>query len=201
MNELEKMEKGYLWGDTEEYLEDQRIAKDLVYDFNHSRPSEEAKRQEILKKLFKHVGEGVFIAQPMYLGRGCKVSIGDNCYINFNMTLVDDLDITIGDGCLFAPNVMITTTGHPADPELRKKGMYSFPVNIGNNVWIGMGAVILPGVTIGDNSIIGAGSVVTKNIPANVIAFGSPCRVIREFDERDKEYYFHNYRVADLPEE
>lgn len=201
MDELEKMRRGYLWGDTEQYLEESRIAKDLVYDFNHSRPTDVATREEIIHKLFKYVGEDVFIAQPMYLGRGCTVSIGKGTYINNGMTLVDDLDITIGEGCLFAPNVMITTTGHPADPELRKKGMYSFPVTIGDNVWIGMGAVILPGVTIGENSIIGAGSVVTKDIPANVIAFGSPCRVIREFNERDKEYYFHNYRVADLPEE
>lgn len=102
---------------------------------------------------------------------------------------------TIGKDCLFAPNVTITTTGHPAHPELRTKGMYSFPVTIGDNVWIGAGAIILPGVTIGDNSIIGAGSVVTKDIPANVIAFGAPCKVHREFNERDKEYYYRDYRL------
>ncbi len=201
MDELEKMAKGYIWADTEEYLADQRIAKDLVYDFNHSRPTDEAARQEIIRKLFKSVGENVFIAQPMYLGRGTQVTIGSNCYINFNMTLVDDYEITIGDNCLFAPNVMITTTGHAVDPELRKKGMYSFPVRIGNNVWLGMGAIILPGVTIGDNSVIGAGSVVTHDIPANVIAMGSPCKVVREIGERDKEYYYRNLRVADLPQD
>lgn len=195
MTEYEKMAKGYIWGDCEEYLEEQRVAKELLYDFNHSRPSESEKREEIAKKLFGHLEEDVFIAQPITLVRGSTVSIGARTYINSNLTLVDDYLITIGQDCLFAPNVTITTTGHPADPELRKTGMYSFPVTIGNNVWMGAGAIILPGVTIGDNTIIGAGSVVTKDIPANVIAFGTPCKVIREFNERDKEYYYKNYRV------
>lgn len=195
MTEMEKMAKGLLWGDTEEYLEEQRVAKELVYDFNHSRPSEQEKRAEIAKKLFGHIEEDVFIQQPLTLARGTLVSIGARTYINSNLTLIDDYKITIGKDCLIAPNVTISTTGHPADPEVRKMGMYSFPVTIGDNVWIGVGAIILPGVTIGDNSIIGAGSVVTKDIPANVIAFGSPCKVYREFNERDKEYYFHDYKL------
>lgn len=194
MTELEKMAKGYLWGDTDEYLEEQRIAKDLAYEFNHSLPSAQEKRDEIIHKLFGYVGENVFIQQPITLARGTTVSIGSGTYINSNLTLVDDYKITIGKDCLIAPNVTISTTGHPVHPELRTKGMYSFPVTIGNNVWIGVGAIILPGVTIGDNTVIGAGSVVTKDIPANVIAFGTPCKVIREFDEHDREYYFRNYR-------
>lgn len=192
MTEAEKMANGYLWVDTEEYLQEQARAKDLMYEFNQSRPSEVKKREEIVKKLFGYVGENVCIQQPITIARGSLVSIGADTYINSNLTLVDDYKITIGEGCLIAPNVVISTTGHPVDPVLRKKGMYSFPVNIGNNVWIGMGAMILPGVTIGDNSIIGAGSVVSRDIPANVIAFGAPCRVIREFNEHDKEYYFRD---------
>lgn len=195
MTEMEKMAKGYLWNDTEEYLEEQRIAKDLMYEFNQSRPSETAKREEIAKKLFGHVGEDVCIQQPITLARGKTVSIGEGTYINSNLMLIDDYKITIGKGCLIAPNVTISTTGHPLDPQLRKIGMYSFPVTIKDNVWIGMGVNILPGVTIGENSVIGAGSVVTKDIPANVIAIGSPCKVLREFNERDKEYYYHNYRL------
>ncbi len=195
MTEMEKMAKGYLWGDTEEYLEEQRIAKELAYDFNHCRPSEVEKRSEIAKKLFGYLGEDVFIQQPITIARGKTVSIGARTYINSNLVLVDDYKITIGKECLIAPNVTISTTGHAVDPELRKKGMYSFPVTIGDNVWIGAGAIILPGVTIGENSVIGAGSVVTKDIPANVIAVGAPCKVLREIGERDKEYYYRDYRV------
>lgn len=194
MTEMEKMAKGYLWHDTEEYLEDQRRARALLHEFNNSLPTETARRAEIIKQLFGEVGEHVFVAAPLMVARGSLVSIGAGTYINSNLTLVDDYRVTIGKGCLIAPNVTITTTGHPADPELRKKGMYSFPVTIGDNVWLGVGAIILPGVAIGDNSIIGAGSVVTRDIPANVVAFGSPCRVIREFNERDKEYYWRDYR-------
>lgn len=200
MTELEKMAKGYLWNDTEEYLEEQRRARDLLYDFNHSRPSEVEKREEIVKKLFGHVGENVFVAQPLMIARGSLVSIGDGTYINSNLTLVDDYKVTIGKNCLFAPNVTISTTGHPIDPELRATSMYSFPVTIGDNVWIGIGAIILPGVTIGDNSVIGAGSVVTRDIPANVVAVGSPCRVVREINERDREYYFCDRRFDAMEE-
>lgn len=194
MTEAEKMAKGYLWVDTEEYIKEQSIAKDLMYEFNHSRPSEVAKREEIMRKLFGYVGENVCIQQPITIARGRLVSIGANTYINSNLTLVDDYKITIGKDCLIAPNVVISTTGHPIEPSMRTKGMYSFPVTIGNNVWIGMGAMILLGVTIGDNSVIGAGSVVSRDIPANVIAMGAPCKVIREINDYDKEYYFRGYK-------
>lgn len=194
MTEAEKMAKGYLWVDTEEYIKEQSIAKDLMYEFNHSRPSEVAKREEIMHRLFGYVGENVCIQQPITIARGRLVSIGANTYINSNFTLVDDYKITIGKDCLIAPNVVISTTGHPIEPSMRTKGMYSFPVTIGNNVWIGMGAMILPGVTIGDNSVIGAGSVVSRDIPANVIAMGAPCKVIREINDYDKEYYFRGYK-------
>lgn len=195
MTEQEKMEKGYIWGDTEEYLQEQREARELLYDFNQSRPMELAKREEIAKELFGHVGENVFIQQPLELVRGKTVSIGSGTYINSRLTLVDDHTITIGEDCLIAPNVTISTTGHPIHPTLRKNGMFSFPVTIEDNVWIGAGAIILPGVTIGENSVIGAGSVVTKSIPANVVAVGAPCRVLRPISERDKEYYYHDRRV------
>lgn len=195
MTEMEKMAKGYLWGDTEEYLEEQRVKQELMYDFNHLRPSQSKEREEIMRKLFGHVGENVFVRPPVTLARGTLVSIGDGTWINSNLTLVDDYKVTIGKNCLFAPNVTISTTGHPAHPDLRTAGMYSFPVTIGDNVWIGSNVVILPGVTIGENSVIGAGSVVTKDIPANVIAFGAPCKVQREINDRDREYYYHDYRV------
>ena len=194
MTELEKMAKGYLWNDCDEYLEEQRIAKELVYDFNHARPSEFEKREEIAKKLFGHYGENVWINPPMTLVRGTTISIGDGCYFNSGTTFVDDYNIKIGNNVMFAPNVTVCTTGHPLDPEHRLDGMYSFPVTIEDGVWIGAGAIILAGVTIGKNSVIGAGSVVTKDIPANVLAVGAPCKVLREFNEHDKEYYFRQYR-------
>lgn len=201
MTELEKMAKGYLWNDCDQYLEEQRVAKELLYEFNHSRPSESEKRSEIMQKLFGHCGKDVWINQPMTLCRGTTISIGDNCYLNYGTTFVDDYTITIGNSVMFGPNVTICTTGHPLDPERRHLGMYSFPVTIEDGVWIGANAVILACVTIGKNSVIGAGSVVTRDIPANVLAVGSPCKVLRPFDERDKEYYFRDHRFADLPEE
>ncbi len=193
----ERMKKGYLWTDTGEYLEEQARAKDLMYEFNHTRPSEQAKRDEIVKELFGSVGDPVWIMQPITtLARGKTVHIGAGTYINSGLTLIDDYEIHIGEECLLATNVTICTTGHPVHPELRPNGeMYSFPVKIGNGVWIGAGAVILPGVTIGDHAVIGAGSVVTKDIPANVVAVGNPCRVMREITDRDKEYYYHDRRV------
>lgn len=192
----ERMKKGYLWTDTGEYMEEQARAKDLMYEFNHTRPSEEEKRNALIKEIFGSVGEPVWVMQPITLARGKTVHIGSGTYINSGLMLIDDYEIHIGENCLIATNVTICTTGHPVHPALRPHGeMYSFPVNIGNNVWIGANAVILPGVTIGDNAVIGAGSIVTKDIPANVIAVGNPCRVLREITDRDKEYYYHNLRV------
>lgn len=195
MTEIEKIEKGYLWEDTYEYMQEQMIAKELAYDFNNSRPSEEEKRNNILKKLFGSIGNNVVIQPPITLFRGSTVHIGDNSYINSNLTLVDDYIINIGKYCLIAPNVTITTTGHPIDPTLRKTKMYSFPINIEDNVWIGAGAIILPGITIGHNSVIGAGSIVTKDIPCNVVAFGNPCKVVREINDNDKKNYYKNYQI------
>lgn len=130
---------------------------------------------------------------------GSHVFLEDHFYANFNLTIVDDGEVYIGDQTMIGPNVTICTTGHPADPHYREMvAHYSLPIHIGKNVWIGSNAVILPGVTIGDHSIIGAGSVVTRSIPENVIAVGNPCRVSRSIGERDKEYYFRDLK-ADLP--
>ena len=124
---------------------------------------------------------------------------GDGVYANFGLTLVDDTHIYVGDNTLFGPNVTVATAGHPIQPELRRKAyQYNIPVHIGRNCWIGAGAVIVPGVTIGDNTVIGAGSVVTKDIPANVVAVGNPCRVMREIGERDDIRYYKDRRI-DVP--
>jgi galactoside O-acetyltransferase len=134
-------------------------------------------------------GENTYIEAPFYAnfgGRHCH--FGKNIYVNYNLTCVDDTHIYIGDYTMIGPNVTIATAGHPIEPELRRKGLqYNKPVHIGENCWIGAGAILLPGVTVGDNTVIGAGSVVTKDIPSNVVAVGNPCRVMRKADERDRK--------------
>lgn len=191
-----RMQNGWLWTDTGEYLAEQKRAKDLLWEFNQSKPSDEERRTEIARKLFGKIGAPVWIMQPLTLARGKTVTIGEGTYINSNLTLVDDYTITIGKNCLFAPNVTICTTGHPVHPKLREHGeMYSFSVTIGDGVWLGANVMILPGVTIGDNAVIGAGSVVTRDIPPMTIALGTPCRVVREITDRDLTYYYHDLRV------
>ena len=193
----EKMKNGMLYIDGGEGLdEERRRCKELLYDYNHTRPSEEGKMKDLLKKILGDMGENIWIEPPMHMAYGTNVHIGDYFYANFNLVIVDDIDVYIGDYVMIAPNVTITPTGHPVDSELRRPGtQFSIPVRIGNNVWIGSNAVILPGITIGDNSVIGAGSVVTHDIPENVVAVGNPCGVLRKIDERDKEYYYKNRRV------
>ena len=176
----ERKAKGLLWTDTEESGKAQIRARGLCYDFNHLRPEEQEKKRALLPEIFGRVGKDVWIEAPLTLAFGKTVTIGDGTYINSNLTLVDDYNITIGSGVLIAPNVTITATGHPVHYKLRPNGeMYSFEVVIGDNVWIGSNAVICPGVTIGAHSVIGAGSVVLNDIPADCIAAGNPCRVLR----------------------
>lgn len=170
-----------------------------LYDFNHTRPSESEKRQKMLKEMFAEIGEGCYIEPPFFSNFGGRhVHFGNNVYANFNLTLVDDTHIYIGDNTMIGPNVTIATAGHPIAPELREKGyQFNAPVKIGHNCWIGAGAVIVPGVTIGENSVIGAGSIVTRDIPDNVVAVGNPCRVLRKIGERDREYYFKDKKISD----
>ena len=197
MSMTERIKAGKLFTDMCEGLPEKRLrGKTLMYEFNHSHPSEVDKRESLIKEMFATVGENAWVDPPVYFSYGSNIHIGRNFYANFNLTIVDDYTVTIGDNVLIAPNVTLSVTGHPVHHELRKNGeMYSFPITIGNNVWIGSHVVINPGVTIGDNSVIGAGSVVTKDIPPNVVAAGVPCRIIREINDRDKQYYFKDYKV------
>ncbi len=197
MSMTERIKAGKLFTDMCEGLPEKRLrGKTLMYEFNHSHPSEVEKRESLIKEMFATVGENAWVEPPVYFSYGSNIHIGRNFYANFNLTIVDDYTVTIGDNVLIAPNVTLSVTGHPVHHELRKNGeMYSFPITIGNNVWIGSHVVINPGVTIGDNSVIGAGSVVIKDIPPNVVAAGVPCRVIREINDRDKQYYFKDYKV------
>lgn len=193
----EKIKNGMLYTDLGEGLDEERLhCKELLFDYNNTRPSESIKRKEMLKNILGKCGENIWIEPTLQMAYGKNTYIGENFYANFNLVIVDDFDVYIGDNVMIAPNVTITPTGHPVDPTLRKGGMqFSIPVKIGNDVWIGANVVILPGVTIGDNSVIGAGSIVTKDIPSNVVAVGNPCKVLREISERDKEYYYKNMKA------
>ena len=179
-----------------ELQEERDHCKEVIYDYNNTRPSESARRKELLKELLGSCGESVFIETPVHMSYGSHVHLGENFYANFNLILVDDGEIHIGDKVMIGPNVTLCTTGHPVYPLYREMAAhYSLPIHIGNNVWIGAHSVVLPGVTIGDNAVIGAGSIVTRDIPANVVAVGNPCRVMRAITEHDKEYYFRDLKV------
>ena len=196
MTMRERIASKRLWTDWCEGLPEDRLrGKEYMYEFNHTRPSEMDKRKELMQKMFGSFGGGT-IEPPIYFCYGSNVYIGHHFYAYFNLNLVDDYKITIGNWVKIAPNVTIAVTSHPLDPEARQRGgMFALPVVIGDNVWIGSGAIICPGVTIGENSVIGAGSVVTRDIPPNVIAVGNPCRVVREFNEHDKIYYYKDMKI------
>lgn len=186
----------YLPNDTA-ITEEQNACLELLYTFNQTRPSEQEKRNQLLKQMFAEIGENCYIEPPFHANFGGKhVHFGKNVYANFNLTMVDDGHIYVGDYTMFAPGVIVATAGHPILPELRETVyQYNMPVHIGKNCWIGAGAIILPGVTIGDQVVVGAGSVVTKDLPSNVVAVGNPCRVIREINEHDRIYYFKNRKI------
>ena len=193
----EKMAGGEIYICVEpELMAEQEKCLEKLYDFNQTRPSEHAKRTRLLKDLLGAVGEDCYIEPPLHTSWGKNTHFGNHVYANFNLTLVDDTNIYIEDYVMFGPNVTVATAGHPIKPELRRKAaQFNIPVKIGNSVWIGAGVIILPGVQIGDNSVIGAGSVVTKEIPANVVAVGNPCRILREIGEHDSIYYYKDRKI------
>ena len=192
MTEREKMLAGQLYdcGDRELLVQWQR-AKDLIRDYNQADSSDKEKKEKILSELLGGKGENLWITAPFFVDYGNNIYFGNHCEVNMNCTFLDDNVIRIGDHALIAPNVQIYTAFHPANAydrfgESKENGSFEFcktqtaPVIIGDYVWIGGGAIIMPGVTIGDNVVIGAGSVVTRDVPDNVIAYGNPCRIIRE---------------------
>ncbi len=194
----EKIHTGELYLPNDpEILSEQQQYLEKLYDFNLTRPGESEKRQRMLKEMFAEIGDGCYIEPPFHANFGGKnVHFGKGVYANFNLTLVDDTHIFVGDFTMFGPNVTVATAGHPILPELREQVyQYNFPVHIGRNCWIGAGAVIVPGVSIGDNTVIGAGSVVTKDIPSDVVAVGNPCRILRAINEHDREFYFKDRKI------
>ena len=198
MDNLERMKAGLLYDpSTSDVMDYQLSLLDKMVEYNNTLPREQERRQALLKELFGAVGEGCYIEAPYHANWGGKnVYIGNHVYANFNLTLVDDANIYIGNDVMFAPNVVVATAGHPLNPTLREKGyQYNQEVRIGNNVWVGANATILPGVTIGDNTVIGAGAVVSRDLPQNVLAMGVPARVVRELGEHDRKYYFRDKEI------
>lgn len=197
-NMREKLHTTELYLPNDDSIMDEQLrCLEKQYEYNLTRPSEMTKREQLLKEMFAEIGEGCYIEPPLHSNwAGHHTHFGKGVYANFNLTLVDDTHIYVGDYTLFGPNVILATAGHPILPELREKAyQYNAPVHIGRNCWLGAGVIVMPGVTIGDNTVIGAGSIVTKDIPANVVAVGNPCRVLREISEHDREYYFKKNKI------
>lgn len=198
MTQKERMQEGRLYDPADgAIMREQTARAHYLKEYNALGQGDEARMRELMEQMFAEVGENCYIQPPFYANwAGVHVHLGSNVYANFNLTLVDDGHIYIGDKTMIAPNVTITTATHPVLPALREHGIqYNVDVHIGKNVWIGAGVIILPGVTIGDNAVIGAGAVVTRDIPANVVAFGVPCRVMRPIGERDEKYYYKDREI------
>lgn len=198
----ERIMQGKLFTDMCEGMPGERLAaKQRMKRFNDSQPEDFEGRAVLMGEIFGKPCES-WIEPPFYFCYGTHIHIGSGCYINVNCNFIDDGIITIGNGVMFGPAVTIATVGHPINPKLREY-MYCDHVTIGDNCWIGANSVICPGVTIGENTVIGAGSVVNRDIPANCVAAGNPCKVIRPIDERDLKYYYKDRPITqeDLEEE
>ncbi|OOF83253.1 galactoside O-acetyltransferase [Rodentibacter ratti] len=196
MTEYEKMMAGLAHLAMSPELKNmRRAAREILFEFNLTSPNDDETQNKLIRKLFGQADETTSINAPFHCDYGINIKVGKNFFANYHCVMLDNGGITIGDDVMFAPNVSLYTVGHPLDVELRNEGWeQAKSITIGNNVWIGGSVVILPGVTIGDNVVVGAGSVVNKDLPNNVLAFGNPCRVVREITEQDREYYIRTYQ-------
>lgn len=182
MTEKEKMLSGMVYSAIDDQLlKELNEVKEIIHEYNALKPSQTLRRFQILKDLLGHVADDeIIVNQPFYCDYGKQVRVGKRFFANFNLTILDEARVTIGDDCFIGPNVSIYTACHSTDPvERNTRREWAEPVTIGDNVWIGGSVTILPGVTIGSNVTIGAGSVVTRDIPDNVVAVGNPCKVIK----------------------
>ena len=198
MSQYERMVRGLIYdpGD-EEIMSEQRVFQDKCWDFNQLKPTDYSLKQAYMKEVFAECGDDCYIELPFRANWGGRhLHFGSGIYANFNLTLVDDGHIYVGDKVMFGPNVTITTANHPIEPELRARGLqYNKDVFIAENAWIAANVIILPGVRIGRNTVIGAGSVVTKDIPENVVAVGNPCHVLRPIGEHDRIFFYKNEKI------
>ena len=167
-----------------------RECKDLCWEYNQIRPSDDTARAEVIDRIIGSHGEHFTFVQPFWCDYGKNIHVGENFYCNHGLVVLDGAPVTLGHDVYIAPNCVFSTAGHPVDTERRNQGLeYALPITVGDNVWIGMGVLVCPGVTIGSNVVIGAGSVVVKDIPSGVVAVGNPCRVLREITEADAQRY------------
>ena len=170
-----------------ELINDRIAAKELCFEYNSIRPSDIEKQKELLTRLLGKTRENFCITAPFWCDYGYNIEIGENFYANHNLVILDGAKVTFGNNVFIAPNCGFHTAGHPIDAERRNKGLeYAYPISVGNDVWIGAGVQVMPGVTIGSNVVIGGGSVVVKDIPDNSVAVGNPCKVIRPITEEDR---------------
>lgn len=194
MNQKERMLIGLPYKAWLDGLSEARMENKMkIYDYNLLKPNEGKKMEELIKDILGKTGDKVSIEQPFHCDYGKNIEVGNNFFANYNCTILDVGKVIIGENVMFAPNVSIYTAGHPIHSQSRNSGYeYGIGVTIGDNVWIGGSVVINPGVKIGNNTVIGSGSIVTKDIPANCIAVGNPCKVLREITEEDRKYYYKN---------
>lgn len=192
MNQEERMHAGLPYKAWLDGLEEQRLEnKKRIYEFNHLPPERWEEIPALLKRIFGKTGESIFVEAPFHCDYGTNIEVGENFFANYNLTILDVGKVTIGKNAQFAPNVSIYTAGHPIHPDSRNSGYeYGIDVSIGDNVWLGGGVTVMPGVHIGSNTVIGGGSVVTRDIPEWCVAAGNPCRVIRAVTEEDRKYYY-----------
>lgn len=193
MTEKEKMLMQMLHdaNNDKELIEERVRAKDMCYEYNNLKPSDVKNQEKLLRKLLGKTKDNFCIIAPFWCDYGYNIEIGENFFANHNCIILDGGKITFGNNVFIAPDCGFYTASHPIDYERRNQGLeYAYPITIGDNVWIGGGVKVMPGVTIGDNVVIGAGSVVTKDIPENVVAAGNPCRVIRQITDEDKNKNF-----------
>lgn len=162
-------------------IEGLQKTRELLWEFNRLRPSQTERMREIIREILGKCGERFHINQPFRCDYGCNIEVGEDFFANFNLTILDEAKVTIGDNCFIGPNVSIFTACHPLEAEERNKGVeWAEPVTIGDSVWFGGDVTVCPGVTIGDGCVIGAGSVVTRDIPPHTVAVGTPARVIKK---------------------
>lgn len=191
MDNIERRDREMPYISDDAVFEEQKVARKLLQEFNFMDRSDFDGLGKLVKQILGKSGEGTFINPPFYCDYGSHIEVGDNFFANYNCSIIDVAKVTIGDNVMLAPNVAIYTAGHPIHSDSRNSAYeYGIKVTIGSNVWIGGNVVINPGVTIGDNVVIGAGSVVTRDIPANVVAVGNPCRVMKQITENDRKYYY-----------